>query len=225
MDLEQLVKEANTGAQLVIDLPTSVVLKLPNVEAPVKSELLGMDPDRFLIMKEPKGDTNIKSKLEKGVTLVVNYMHRGAIYTFQSTILVPRLEPVSLILLSFPQVVSRRELRRDQRVDCFITAKVATGKASFRGAVVDISRSGCRFVCTDRAAFKNLDLAVGDPVQVQLLGVDQGTDTPMKGSLRNKTHDSRAVALGVEFQDLEPDQEESLEGLVQGMDEVARLLY
>jgi c-di-GMP-binding flagellar brake protein YcgR len=224
MDLEELVKEASSGTELAVDLPTAVVLKIPKVEAPVKAELLGMDRERFLIMKEPKGDANVKEKLEKGATLVVNYMHRGSIYTFQSVVLVPRLEPVGLVLLTYPQVVSRRELRRDQRVDCFISAKVSSGQKSFKGAVVDISRSGCRFVCTERAAFKNLEVAVGDPVQVELLGVDSGTDSPMAGVLRNKTVDKRAVALGMEFQDLEPEQEDKLSTVVHGLDEVARLL-
>ena len=56
MELENIVSQAQDQNQLEIDIPTKIVFQLSGVESFLKSELVGMDPDNYLIVKSPRGD-------------------------------------------------------------------------------------------------------------------------------------------------------------------------
>jgi c-di-GMP-binding flagellar brake protein YcgR len=222
MDLENIVSQAQEQNKLEIDIPTKVVFQLSGVETFLKSELVGLDPDNYLIIKSPRGDLQIKNKITAGNLVLVNYLFRGCVYTFQSHILGSAERPFNLFFLSYPKVVSRKELRRDKRVDCYLSATVNVGGEPISGAIVDLSQSGCKFVSVYKIPSSQLpSMEVGQRLELSL------DSAPDQGSLgvvmRNKRLDKKALTLGLEFQELRRDQWSYIGEFVRSVEEVERV--
>ena len=222
MELENLVSQAQENNQLEIDIPTKIVFQLSGVESFLKSELVGMDPDNYLIVKSPRGDLQIKNKISAGNLVLVNYMYRGCVYTFQSHILGSAERPFNLFFLSYPQVVSRKELRRDKRVDCYLSATLKVGDESLGGAIIDLSQSGCKYVSVYKVPSSQLPaLEVGQKLELSLDSApDQGSFCAV---MRNKRVDKQALTLGLEFQDLQRAQWSYIGEFVHSVEEVERV--
>ncbi len=219
MDLENIVSQVQDQNTLEIDIPTKVVFQLNGVESFLRSDLVGMDPDNYLIIKSPRGDLQIKNKISPGNLVLINYLYRGCVYTFQSHILGSAERPFNLFFVSYPKVVSRKELRRYQRVACYLAASLEVNGEELQGAIVDISQGGCKFVCVYRIPSSQLPhLEVGQPVQITIDSApDQGSFT---AALRNKRVDKRALSLGLEFQDLQRSQWTYIGDFVRSVEEV-----
>ncbi len=221
MDLENIVSQAQDQNTLEIDIPTKIVFQLNGVESFLKSELVGMDPDNYLIVKSPRGDLQIKNKIAPGNLVLVNYLYRGCVYTFQSHILGSAERPFNLFFLSYPKVVSRKELRRDKRVDCYLAATLNVNGETLHGAIVDISQSGCKFVCVYKVPSSQLpNLEVGQRVELTIDSApDQGSFAAV---MRNKRLDKKALSLGLEFQDLQRSQWSYIGDFVRSVEELER---
>ncbi|KMY65899.1 hypothetical protein AAU61_19930 [Desulfocarbo indianensis] len=221
MDLENIVSQAQENNKLEIDIPTKIVFQLNGVESFLKSELVGMDPDNYLIVKSPRGDLQIKNKISTGNLVLVNYLFRGCVYTFQSHILGAAERPFNLFFLSFPKVVSRKELRRDKRVDCYLSATVSVAGEGISGAIVDLSQSGCKFVSIYKVPSSQLpSMEVGQRLELKL------ESAPEQGSfgvvMRNKRLDKKALTMGLEFQELQRAQWSYIGEFVHSVEEVER---
>jgi len=221
MDLENIVSQAQEQNKLEIDVPTKIVFQLSGVESFLKSELVGLDPDNYLIVKSPRGDLQIKNKITVGNLVLVNYLYRGCVYTFQSHILGSAERPFNLFFLSYPKVVSRKELRRDKRVDCYLSATLNVGGEPLSGAIVDLSQSGCKFISIYKGPSSQLpEMEVGQRLELSL------ESAPDQGSLgvvmRNKRLDKKALTLGLEFQELRRDQWSYIGEFVRSVEEVER---
>lgn len=201
MDIENLIAQQSSQSQLNIAIPAKILVQIDGVEGYIKTLLVGMVPDHYLIMLSPKGNPNIKQKFFEGNSLLVRYFKDGTIFAFQSSIMGTTHDPYSLVFLSYPKIVSHHELRREKRASCQIPSQVLAGGKQYTSVLLDISKGGCRFAIMDRSM-------TSDPFKTETeldikfrLFEDKG-DFNCHGVLRNSTLEKGLFIGGVEFVDV-----------------------
>lgn len=219
MDIETLINETDGLTRLEIDLGDRLLLKLDSIEGFLKTDLVGMVQNHYLIVDMPKGGPGIKNKFFEGNLVLVRYLHAGAIFAFQSHMLGVVEKPVRLVFLSYPQIVSRQELRHEERMECYLNAAADLGGGQvINGAILDISASGCRFA----AKFKGRPpLEAGAAIHI---GMKLGEGEKAKrcgGVVRSINQNNGMMMMGVQFQDLDEDTQMRIRGLVSTLAEYA----
>lgn len=218
MDLDSILNSSNEGSRLQAELGTPLLLQLDGVENHLKSSLVGMEPGAFIVARTPKA-TGIESKLFEGNQGVVRYLWGGTVFTFQSSVLGYINQPFPLIFLSYPRVVSRVELRKETRFDCYIPSQALASNGAANGVVLDISRSGCRFQCRLGPKNNGKHLVMGQKVDLSInLGHDQ--EPVVLGSLiRNVKQESQSLTLGLSFDGLDDPSMGALERCIRTLQE------
>ncbi len=222
MDLENLVKQFDHRKQLEINIPTKAVLEIEGLASAVKGELVGMDPGRYFIAKLPRIDMNIRGKLQNGSPMIVKYLHKGSIFAFQAHILASTSKPSELCFITFPQIVSRHELRRHPRVECNLTGILHLETENLNGVVIDLSLGGCCFACQNRQG-SPLTLKENDQLSltVCLTCIEELSRIPgrvMRVARKGHTH-----FLGMEFLSLDQEQQFLIGQYIQTVLETTRL--
>ena len=223
MDLEKIVEEAGESPTLAADIPTGLLLKVQGVEANVKCNLVGMQPPLYLILAPPRLDSSVRQKMVPGVSLVAKYVYRGSIFAFQSQVIGTVEKPVSLLLASYPQIVSRQEFRKDQRFTCYLSSMAQMGDQVWQGAILDISKSGCRFLSRITKSNNPPDLEVEDRLTLNLNVGQTQTPLALPSIIRNNQADRQMVSLGLEFTDMDTDNEAALTLFLGSLEEYTSL--
>ena len=123
-----------------VRLGIQLQIKIAGVEKQLKSNLVGMVPDEYVIIQGPKMQ-GIETKLFLGNEIRVIFLSFGTVYGFNASILNYVTSPARLIILSFPEEVEKIELRKDARVDRYLpaTASVRGREEELSGMILDIS--------------------------------------------------------------------------------------
>ncbi|MBN2233197.1 MAG: flagellar brake protein [Deltaproteobacteria bacterium] len=186
------------------DVNTPIHIQFKGLNQRLKSSIIGIDPGNFLIIRKPKScSLDLERLAVAGADVVVRYLHRGSVYGFQSSIIHVGEQPVPLFFIRFPDRVEDHNLRSYKRIDCYLPARMEIGKMVFPGAVIDISRGGCRVV-TDRRKLSGIDRlpTVGQEASIQLMLPGIPDAMPLSGVIKNLTEDDQAIKNGVEFSDM-----------------------
>ena len=189
-------------------------LQIHGTDARLTSELVGVEEDKYLIIKMPPipsvGTVSSLSGLFcKGNTVVVRYMHNGTLFGFKSRVYHVIIDPVKLIFLEYPKKIEDYNLRSHRRVDCYLPASVGIAGNTIEGAITDISREGCHFTM-EKSKVKRLILQIdkGVDVSFQLPGVGKKLTIAAKQKTIKK--DKNNINIGVEFINMDNKTEERL---------------
>ncbi|WP_158970030.1 flagellar brake protein [Paraglaciecola sp. L3A3] len=128
----------------------------------VRSEFVGMDGKRCLIIKFPDENKwgRLKESIFKDMNMIVRYIledDTGEIIAFKVKVLLVATTPTDLIFTSFPVAIQSHDLRAEPRAQTSIAVKledVATGEILCKCVVVDISKNGCR-ISIDKKVLEN----------------------------------------------------------------------
>jgi len=218
MDLEHIAQEFEDSGALDITLRTNLMLQIEAVEGYLKSTLVGVVDNRFVVISMPRSNLKIDHSLFIDKQIIVRYLNRGALHGFQSQIIDTITKPLPLMFISYPKVVSRQDIRRYKRVDCFLPSSAELGGQESDGAIVNISRGGCLFVANT-------------PRGNGLGAVDQGAKLGLSFSLLEAQANGQAravvrshnikrdmVLLGLEFEEIDPSIQQAIEAFVHKVD-------
>ena len=109
-----------------------------------KTRYYGMKRGEFLILHMP-GAPQIREHLFKRENLIMRFMHAGTVYGFMTQVLAHSLLPAPIFFVKFPKYLETINLRKHQRVDTFLKARMQVGQEIQKGVILDISATGCRF--------------------------------------------------------------------------------
>lgn len=169
-----------------------------------RTTLSGLERNRFLLLHLPRM-SGITEQLYPDRKVKVRYIHEGNLYGFMSQVAACQVTPFRLIYLAYPKTFERLNLRRDQRVDCFIPAGlVLPGSigAGFRAMILNISTSGCR-AALDAAGQRLPGFEVGGMVQMGFKVVGAEMDLDLECQIKSVDADGSRVFLGLSFPGLE----------------------
>jgi c-di-GMP-binding flagellar brake protein YcgR len=207
MDLEKVVDEFGSSNRLEVDVPTSLVIQIDGVEGYLKTKLVGMEPENFLIIASPRANLTVRDRLTSGNSVVISYLHRGSLFSFQSHVLNVIDTPYKLIFISYPKIISRKELRKTERVDCYLTGLAKIKDKELKGIIVDISNNGCRLVIRkDGTGARKINADPGDNLLLSISGGAEDGSIDFSCVVRNKKDDTQMISLGLEFAEMQEEQ-------------------
>jgi hypothetical protein len=131
---------------LDIEVGGSVLVEIEGLRRSFKSRFVGWDCGRFVLMTFPSRP-EIRDHLYQDRGLILRYLHKdGVLRGFHSTVDAVLFKPERLLFARYPTSVESLSLRKEDRVNCFVRARVApaAGGAETAGLLLNISRSGCR---------------------------------------------------------------------------------
>jgi hypothetical protein len=200
-DIERLDKRKRISA----DLATPLTLQFEMVRTRTRGTLVGMEEYEYLIIRINDSIESIASRFFKGNTVVVQYVHEGTLYGFQSQTLGSVAVPARLLFVSYPRIVSEQNLRVHQRVLCYLPATVDADGQAHDIIVVDVSAGGCQVACALDVESGNADPVLPRDSSVSVNLALPGVSDPLvlAGIVKNhRPHDDRD-AFGIAFDGLD----------------------
>lgn len=195
-----------------IGIGTQLQIKVGGVEERLKSVLIGMEVDEYLVMIAPVSTTfgSITQKFYEGNKITVQYLHGGTVFGFYSKIIGAINSPRKLLFVEYPNSVEKRNVRTSKRVDCLLPATIEIHKKAHRGVIRDISEGGC--LCLIRyEKDKTLPSArVNSHISLrfQLPGVDGEQSALVE--IRGVKLDIEGKTFGLRFLELPPEAQRQI---------------
>lgn len=207
--------EKNTGLRLNMDLGTALQIEIQGLDAKIKTKLIGMENWEYLILKAPVGYAGIRSKMVEGNKVVVRFVQEGSVYGFESFILGVTDKPTSLLIIDYPRTVAEKSLRQAQRKDCYITAAITIDGEESEGAVVDISKGGCRCIAPNLTSDDIAGPQIGSSITLVFDSPAENWQMVLEGMIVNTTEYHAAARLGIKFSDSVVDKMAHIEKLIE----------
>jgi c-di-GMP-binding flagellar brake protein YcgR len=187
-------------------------MQIEGMEEKFKSNLIGIEAPNYLMIRM-QIPNRFRSQVDKGTTFLVRYVYMGNLYGFRTKSLGSIEKPYKITFLSYPDKVESLNIRKAQRVSCYIPSTLELDKMQFRGLVMEISRSGTRFAVNTGTDIVNM-IKLNDPVKISfpLLGFD-GMHT-FKGIIKSIISDTAGISFGIQFEAVKPSLEVMIESYV-----------
>lgn len=198
--------------KLLLALGTELTMQIEGMEEKFRSILVGIESPVYLMVRM-QIPTRFRNQIDKGTIFLVRYLYLGNVYGFKTKTIGSVDKPYKITFLSYPETVESLNIRKAQRVSCFIPATMEINKRQIRGLVMEISRSGTRF-----RIFSSPDLirevTINDSIRISfpLLGFE-GIQN-FKGIIKSVNSDSEGLYFGIQFEDIKPGVENMIDGYV-----------
>jgi len=128
-----------------------VVIELQGVGGRFTTAFVGWEKGRYVQIKLPP-KLDLLDHIYTDKPVIVRYLHVGGeVHAFKTVIQTVIHSPYRIIFLDFPSQVETINLRKVERVDCFIPAKFTVGDIQAPGYVLNLSQGGTR-VSIDRGS-------------------------------------------------------------------------
>ena len=139
------IKSQKSSSILAIGIGTELQLEIKDVSSRFKSEMLGMEVNKYIIAKVPMiVDDSFGEKcseLDKP-EVICRYLYEGSIFGFQSYLLNITLQQPRLLFIEYPEKVEKQSVREHERVSCMLPCKIKAESLVLDGTVLDLSLSG-----------------------------------------------------------------------------------
>lgn len=169
------------------------------------TRLVGMLDPKYVILELPsivkRGELMDRLILNNTLTIrTICERTTGECLGFQTKVDAIVKHPYPLFFASFPIELFTYELRREERLETYLPAKVYRddGTHTVMGTITDISKGGCRFILESEALLVNL----GDAQTMHISWPDpaRGCDAVRFVRICSKRkYGKKSMALGLEF--------------------------
>lgn len=204
-----------SASELDVGLGTRMLLRTGGLKADIKSELIGLSRNEFLIVKAPV-IPGMRTLFSGGEDVVVRYLSDGTIFGFHSTMLLSQLKPVPLFFIEYPYQVEKIELRKEKRAQCALPSKVHCKSGIYPAIIVDLSLGGAKLDLTldevDAALFELNEMVV---LEFMLFQVDK--PVLLSSEVKNITAVKQRYTLGLQFGELEDETRLELDEYIQNL--------
>ena len=193
---------------------TEMILQVENNETQLKGFLVGMDRNKFLILKTPmnsEAEELFKTKRSvKGI-----FLHEGTIFGYVAKVLGAVTSPAPLFFLSFPDTMEKHELRKNRRIDCSIPVGIhKEDNTDYMGIITDLSSDGCSVTVGDntRQLSSNVEIDSVLKLSCEMLGIPK--DRAVHCIVKNQSQDSKKLHIGFQFDTADADILEKIQSYV-----------
>jgi hypothetical protein len=191
-------QEKTTDVCTGLELGTLLHVQFQGVGS-AKTSIIGIDRDKCLIVKPP-ALVGIETKLFKKNQTIVHYFHDGMIFGFRCTLIGFVKTPFPLLILSYPEAVQQRNLRKYRRFSCLLNGQLLIDSLAVKIVILDISPTGCRLAVPDPAGSDMPQISLGGDITftVDMNETIQETVT-FTASVHNLQTDGNGLMIGAEF--------------------------
>lgn len=194
--------ERLSKAEFIIPIGTEVIIKPVNRDIRSSTVFLGMEVNKFLLLRLPS--LNFRQQLAGSNEVTVRFRNGSQIYGFNAQIINITTSPYGLLFLEYPESIEILNLRKDERAYCFLPTTVYWEGADAQGRITDISKSGSKIILDIKRddTMANISMNAEIFCQFHLEGLEH--DLYTKGLVRNADTSGRKLVLGVQF--IEPEE-------------------
>lgn len=209
------------GSALGINIGTRLLVEPAGMGDRFKTDFVGMQRGVFIIVRIPRiPGLNEFLYVEKKIT--VRYVHEGNVYGFESEILWNQQTPFRLLFLRYPKTVEILNLRKCQRVDCYLPVKLGLeedGKyTEYEGMILNLSCGGCQLVL-DAKSGSMPAITVDAPVSLSFTMFGSGKEVRLDGKAKNVNMNKSRMYMGVMYNEVPEDVREGIENYVNNVAE------
>lgn len=190
----------NVGTRISLEIGVPMKVEMEGVAIPLTSSFVGIEGN-FILIRTPSPYHLIKHKLFKGCELIVKYISHGTVYAFQAKLFGIISEPIRLLVLEYPKVVQRHELRSDKRANCFIPSTIVAGDDEYLGAIVDIAKRGCCCVINKPKDIHIVNFNIDDEILLRAKFPGINGQVPLECAVKNVKKNRKELVLGLIFND------------------------
>jgi c-di-GMP-binding flagellar brake protein YcgR len=218
MDIDHIAADLTENGPLNIDLNTSLMVQIEAVEGYLKCQLVGVVQDNFVVITMPRSNLKIDHNLFLEKQIIVRYLNDGTLFSFQSQILDTITKPVPLMFISYPKVVSRQDIRRDKRADCFLPSSALVREKAYEGAILNISRSGCLFVADNPGQNGLSKVDEEEKLKISFRLVENEIKGEAQAVVRSHNLKDNMAILGLEFEEIDSKVQGAIDSFVRKVD-------
>lgn len=198
---------------------TPILLQFETLAKKMKSVLVGMESNKYLILR--LSDPVRISKLRPGMPVILRYVYAGEAYGFKGSVWETVNDP-PLIVCTYPREGEKLSLRCELRLECFLPASVEVGERRTRCVMADVSYRGCRISIkddgTDGLPFVQMD----EPILLSAHLPGRNEVVRLPGRVRNVEKTGDGSYLGVQFAALSEQTAAQWKAFIDDMIEFAR---
>lgn len=207
--------------RLNVDLGTVMLVTFARSSRPLKALFVGMENSQYLILRLPPG-AGVHDHLFAGNKAVVKFIAGGQVFGFQSQVMAYLYKQrLILTLMTYPQEVETHRLRKEQRVDFIVPARLNAGRTALKGFILDISPGGCRFALDSGGDNLVRDLTPGKKVSLSFEMIGKSGEQEVECQVKRVGREGSQVWCGLEFETLD---ESVTDGIREYVEEVSGFL-
>lgn len=204
-----------SASELDVGLGTRMLLRTGGLKADIKSELIGVSRNEFLIVKAPV-IPGMRTLFAGGENVVVRYLSEGTIFGFHSTMLQSQLKPVPLLFLEYPYQVEKIELRKEKRTQCALPSKVHSKDGIYPAVTVDLSIGGAKLDLT-LDALDAEQLCLNEMVILEFVLFQSEKPVLLSCQIKNISAVKQRYTLGLQFDKLDEEARMELQEYIQSL--------
>ena len=175
----------------------------PSKKIKFKSIFIGLLPNKFMLIQLPdlNRNTELAGNIKQGVACTIRCIvekHEGAIVAFVTSIESTINIPAKMIVLSIPQQVAVRTLRKEARMDTQLNFEAKVNNSLFKGVMVNLSLEGCLLSIKNK---DNFVINTDDNITLSITDKALGDFTSIKGVVCNFRSSLNIEYFGVKFEE------------------------
>jgi len=175
-------------------------LEIEGISGRITAFCVGMLQREYIIVQVPQVPTLVH-RLTDGLDVSCSYRYSNHPYRFDSRVKGFYCEnDFKLLFLSYPTSIEDRDMRRRDRVNCYLPALLTLNRRQHEGIISNISLDGCRFQ-TNTGTLLYIDLDEDVSVSCYLMGLLERQD--LEGNIRSSIVEQKQIQLGIEFTNLD----------------------
>ncbi|WP_027186055.1 flagellar brake protein [Desulfovibrio inopinatus] len=192
---------------------TPVLVELKGLGGRFKTYFVGLVPNKSFITRMPMA-IDVREHIYPDKNVMVRFLSEGVIYSFKASIDGSIMRPVPLLFVSYPDKIEVVNLRKSQRVDCFLPVIAHLDELRYEGMITNISTSGCLMSFAKEDA-KMVDLVKeGSTFQSEFFFFDKSDTLHVDSKVKSIKH-GEIPSLGIEFISLKQELKQHLEKYVE----------
>ncbi len=191
-------------------MPLDLQVSTPTSAKRVRTEFLGMDGSRTIMIRYPDESKwgNLSDAIYVDNSTIVRFIledETGEVVAFKSKIMHILTKPINMLLVAFPTSIQSQGLRSERRAQIRVPVSILEAEKEINlafGTLMDISNSGCR-IATHRSKTKKLQVK---GILIRLNG-QEGEPFELKGTIMNTKIDEVNYNYGIKFSTSEEEVE------------------
>ncbi len=189
---------------LPLTLDYELLIEVVELKARMKSALVGMEHNQYIIAKILPNDLVgvFNSEGIKKSPITVMYRYKGVVYRFDTSIQNVVNFPARVFFLKYPEEVQQHCVPEKIRYKCNLPSQTMIGNDIVEIVIVDISHNGCQCIInTTGEEEKNLNEIIHVDKRIDIMVQFRGSEEryDLVGTVRSVSKDIHQIRLGIIF--------------------------
>lgn len=187
------------GQRISVEMGTPIKLEVTDIELPLQSSIVGLENEKYIIIKAPEPFKRFQHKLYAGNEVIVRYISNGTVFAFQTKLIETITTPIPLLFIEYPKIIQHHELRDQKRINCQIPARLRSHELENVGCIVDMAPTGCRCIIQSKKNSPLIKFDLEDKVIMRCIFPGSPNLISIPGIVKNVKRTTQEYDLGVYF--------------------------